>query len=337
MKTVYPSVSIILPCYNAMLSLEQCLRSLAKTKYPNFEIIALDDRSSDGSYETLQKFFKSHPKLKSKLFQNQQNSGPSKTRNQAVSFSKKKYIAFVETDMEFEPTWLQELVNYIHAHSDVAAVCGKSCDLKNKKILAGLGVEFDPATFNVVPVGHLSNRNDFNLIREVGLGAVGTVFRRDLFLKVGGFDEKFGHNIDDIDLSWRLWVMGYRQMSVPKSISYHWISKKLSQRSTPQIASEIITHKVFRVFIKNYELKSILWFAPQLIAYQLVRVVKNLFSGNLKPMIGFIGGWYWNICNLKDSIYNRKLIQNYRRLSDSQIINKIGYKGSYLKFVLNTT
>lgn len=331
----YPLVSIVLPCFNASDLLEDCLSSLLTTKYPNYEIVIVDDHSTDNSFAKITAFFKKTKKVKTKILRNKVNMGASYTRNRCISSSRGEYIAFIETDMAFEPTWLIELVKHLQKHLDVAAVAGKSCDLIDRDVIGCVGIKFHPATFGVVGIGYKKNKNTYNTSREIGLGSVGTLFRKSVLEKVGGFDEKFGHNIDDIDLSWRMWVGGFRQESVPQSLSYHWMSKDMGQRTTRPLKSEMISYKVLRIFIKNYEYKTLLLYLPEFFMYQAIRISWNLVRLNFNPLIGFLYGLSWNVINLPDSLRARAKIQSFRRLRDKEIIKKIAYKGNYLQFVMS--
>lgn len=331
----YPLISVVLPSYNAMETLETSLKSLIKTSYPNYEIVVVDDCSKDGTYEYIKDFFTKHPRVRVDIYRNSRNMGASFTRNFAIKKSKGEYIAFAETDMKFDSRWLSELVEYLKNNKDVGAVAGKCCDFLQQNKIGAVGLKFDPATFGVIPIGYGKESNQVNDQQEVGLGSVGTLFRRSVLEKIGAFDEKFRHNIDDIELSLRMWVAGYRQVSVPKSITYHWTFKPLNLRSTPQLKSEIISNKIMRVFLKNYQIKSLIIYLPQLIVYQLMRVAKNLLYGDPKPLIGFMAGIIWNLINLGDTLIQRRRIQGLRKLSDREIFDKIGYKDNYLSFVIN--
>src|SRR5690242_9081273 len=94
----FPLVSIVIPCYNAEDFIKSCMRSVLKTTYPNYEIIIVDDMSTDGTYEYIKKTYSHNKKII--LVRNQKNSGPSVTRNHGIKIAKGEYVAFIETDME---------------------------------------------------------------------------------------------------------------------------------------------------------------------------------------------------------------------------------------------
>lgn len=333
-KTIPKLVSIVLPCGNTKELIKKCFSSLMRTKYPNFEVIIIDDFSTDGTYQILQKL--AAKKKNVKLFRNSTNLGPSATRNSGINKSSGYYIAFVETDMEFERDWLTHLANVLDENQDIGAVQSKVMQLNNRKKIQAVGVKYDPHTFWVVSIGVNLPIDSVRKPQEVGLGSVGTLFRKSVLEKIGGFDEKIVHNIDDIDLSWRLWLSGYKAMSCPKSITYHWALKPgyIRARSTPSLNSEFYSQKTLRIFLKNYELVNILRYTPWLYFAMLIRVLKNLFYGNINPLIGFIKSFIWNILVLFDTLKERERIQALRKRSDNQILKNIGLKGNFFQIYL---
>lgn len=327
-------VSVILPCYNSEAIVTNCLKSFFRTDFRNYELIIIDDHSLDGTYEIVKKLSSSKKNIK--LFRNNVNLGPSATRNFGIKKSMGKYIAFIETDMEFEPAWLKHLVKKLDEDKDVAAVQSKVMELHKRNLIQAVGVRYDPHTFWVVSVGMGLPKDSIKIPEKVGLGSVGTLYRKSVLKKVGGFDEKLVHNIDDIDLSWRIWLAGYTTLSEPSSITYHWAAKPSLVRSlsTPAVRSEFYSQKTLRVFLKNYEAKSLVKYVPWLYFAMMLRIVKNIIHGNLKPLIGFLKSIFWNLSVLADTLHERKRIQSLRKRSDNEIIEIIGLKGSFFQIFL---
>ena len=325
---------MILPCYNSKNLIHNCLRSFFKTDFKNYELIIVDDCSTDGTYEIVKKLVTSKKNVK--VFQNKINLGPSATRNFGIKKSVGEYIAFIETDMEFEPAWLKHLVKRFDEDKNVAAVQSKVMDLNKRNLIQAVGVRYDPHTFWVVSVGIGLPKDSIKIPEKVGLGSVGTLYRKSVLKKVGGFDERLVHNIDDIDLSWRIWLAGYTTLSEPGSITYHWAVKPSSVRSlsTPAARSEFHSNKTLRVFLKNYEAKSLVKYVPWLFFATILRIVKNIVHGNPKPLIGFIKSVFWNLSVLADTLRERKRIQSLRKRSDNEIIDIIGLKGNFFQVFL---
>ncbi|HEX7041662.1 MAG TPA: hypothetical protein VF189_00275, partial [Patescibacteria group bacterium] len=215
--------------------------------------------------------------------------------------------------------------------SSLGAVQSKVLDLNKKKYIQAVGIKYIPHTFWVKSIGCGLAKNKITVSEEVGIGAVGSVVRKSVLDSIGGFDEKIVHNLDDIDLGWRIWIAGYRVISVPKSITYHWTAKPASTRNkvTPGVASEFYFQKTFRIFLKNYEWKNIFHYSPWLFMILSIRVLSNLLKGNTAPLKGYIKAFIWNIQTLQDSLIERKRVQSLRRRSDFEIFKKITLAGNF--------
>jgi GT2 family glycosyltransferase len=324
----WPRVSIIIPSFNSLALIEKSLRSALASEYPNFEVVVVDDCSTDGSFELIHRISRTDSRLK--VLRNQRNYGPSATRNAGIKAADGKYIVFFETDMEAEPNWLREMVRVLDDNSSIGAVQSKVLDINRRDLIQAVGVRYVPHIFWVISLGFGEKAELLNSSEEVSIGAVGSVVRRQVLEEVGGFDEKLVHNIDDIDLGWRIWLAGYRIISVPQAVTYHWTSKPsaVREKATPGLRSEFHFNKVPRVFLKNYEIKNLIRYIPWALGILFLRGLANLLRGNLKPLAGFLMACVWNIRVLPDTLRERRRIQAIRKVSDSYLMEKIMVKGS---------
>lgn len=327
-----PLVSVAIPVFNSKNLINICLKSVLKTKYSNFEIILVDDYSLDGTYEILVKKYSRNPKIK--ILRNEKNFGPSKTRNKGIKAAKGKYVAFVETDMEVDPNWLSSLVKALEKDKSLGAVQSKVLDINRRDFIHSTGVFYNPHTFWVWSFATAQPKDFKTEQREVGIGSVGSLVRKDVLDKLGGFDEKIVHNIDDTELSWRIWLLGFRCITIPESITYHWTAKPTSvrEKALPSLSSEFHFHKTFRIFLKNYEWKNIVRYTPWLFFAFSLRILKNLYAGNTKPLKGFLKTVVWFVRNLKDSFKERSKIQKLRKRSDKEMFDILAVKGSFSNF-----
>jgi glycosyltransferase involved in cell wall biosynthesis len=126
-----------MPLYNCEKYLEDALKSLTNQTYKNIEIIVIDDRSTDKSWELLQKIAKTDSRIKP--FRNKENMRQTRTRNFGVNHATGEYIGFLDSDDIRDVTSIEKQVKYLQAHKDVVAV--------------GVGAEFCDDKMN-----HLNNR-----------------------------------------------------------------------------------------------------------------------------------------------------------------------------------
>ena len=110
----YPLVSIIIPCYNAEKTLEKTLESIFNQTYNNYEIIVVNDGSTDETSDILNVY-----KNKIKVI-NQENKGAAATRNRGFKESKGQYLLFCDADVILKSSILEKMVNTLEEHVSVS-------------------------------------------------------------------------------------------------------------------------------------------------------------------------------------------------------------------------
>ena len=103
-------VSIVIPSYNRRSFLEPCLESLTKQTFHKFEVIIVDDGSTDGTIEYLAEFKKGHPDIHLRWFIHEENLGANAARNRGVQEAEGSFVAFLDDDCIVKPEWLEELI-----------------------------------------------------------------------------------------------------------------------------------------------------------------------------------------------------------------------------------
>lgn len=103
-------ISIIVPCYNAEAYLKECFESIKKQTYTDFEVIFVDDGSTDSTLEILEDFKKNNQDIALTLYHEPKNQGVSVARNTGLKLAKGEYITFVDADDRIDPKFLEVLV-----------------------------------------------------------------------------------------------------------------------------------------------------------------------------------------------------------------------------------
>lgn len=219
-------VSIIILSWNTKKLLVQCLRSLSL----NYEIIVIDNASTDGSPEMIRKEF---PKVR--LICNKENVGFAKGNNQGVEIATGDLVLFLNSDTFVKDGAIEKLVTFFNKSDDIVAVSPliinengsiqqDPCYLHfpspmmsffyYNRILRKLSTKFFPDL--------LFSITDFRNPSEIDqLSGAALMIRRELFKKVGGFDENFPLYFEDTDLSYRLRKRGYKLMVIPEAEVIH--------------------------------------------------------------------------------------------------------------------
>ena len=104
-----PTVSVIIPCYNCAEWIEKCLTALENQTYRNFEVLCVDDCSTDATYAIIESY-KDHSKLNINLLKNEKNSGPAVSRNRAALIAQSEWLAFCDSDDWYDETYLKEML-----------------------------------------------------------------------------------------------------------------------------------------------------------------------------------------------------------------------------------
>ncbi len=213
----WPLVSIVVLNYNGKHHLKNCLDSLLRTKYPNFEIILVDNCSSDNSVEFVKE---NYPQVKIvRLSKNIYTCGGYMA---GVLVARGKYVAILNNDIEVDENWLMPLVEALERMPWVAAADAKyrnffARDRFDDSAAAGRWVDYFGNNYtrgvNEVDCGQYN--------KPVYITGVLTLFRRDRILSIGGFDLSYIFGYEDIDVAWRLYLAGYKVLYIPQSVIYH--------------------------------------------------------------------------------------------------------------------
>jgi len=218
-----PKVSVIIVNYNGKIFLEKCLNSLSKVNYENFEIIVVDNNSTDGSIEFVTKNYPSIILLKLNS-----NKGFAEPNNIGAKIANGKYLLFLNNDTIVTQNFISEMVQVIENDKKIA-IC-QSLLLKPDESVDSSGDFIDQ-----LGVVYNSTRIP-DEIREISSArGASMLIRKSIFDILEGFDEKFYVSFEDVDLGWRTWMIGYKVMLTPKSVVYHTGSQTIKSIK-PEIA-----------------------------------------------------------------------------------------------------
>jgi glycosyltransferase involved in cell wall biosynthesis len=194
LETASPLVSVIIPVYNAERAngrfLVQALESVAAQTYGTFEIIVVDDGSTDGSPRTVERFIAAHPDLDVRLVR-KSNGGQSSARNLGARHARGKWLAFLDQDDIWTPTRLQ--VVRPHLADDVGLVYTDADIIDENDITQYAGIHAGHGMG-----GHHPKRSLEDVLYEDILVMPGIMtLRKSLFALIGGFDERLSGCEDD--------------------------------------------------------------------------------------------------------------------------------------------
>jgi len=289
------------------------------TKYNNFEVILVDNASTDGSIEHVKKIFGHDHRLN--IIQNERNVGFAEGNNVGARAARGNYIVFVNPDTVVDPNWLNEFINVMEDDPAIGVCQSKLLSMENPKI-------FDSAGDFIDYYGVMMRRGGDWMERDVGqYDGVDEIFsargaammtRQRIINEVGLFDPSFFLTYEDIDFCWRVRLRGYKVYFVPRSVVYH--------------VGEAFTSISFKVFfttrnrimalIKNYELRTLVRFLPQVIAVSMFIIAAELVIRNRpKLALNRLRGILWVLLNFKYVWTEHLRIQHHiRKVLDSEVM-----------------
>jgi glycosyltransferase involved in cell wall biosynthesis len=179
----FPAVSIIVPAYNAEYYLEQTLESALAQTVRDFEILIVDDGSTDATVRIAQHFEDRDPRIR---LLRQQRQGVSAARNAAMAAAQGTYFALLDSDDLWTPGYLAAQLQVLHDHPDIDVVSANAINL---------GGELDRTVWKTVRPG-LHPVSLLTLIRIEDSVSIMSVFRRRVWEQLGGFDATMYGNED---------------------------------------------------------------------------------------------------------------------------------------------
>lgn len=164
-----PLVSVLMTVYNREKYIDQAIESVINSTYKNWELIVVDDRSTDGSVEIAKRYVDKDKRIK--LYINDKNLGDYPNRNQAASYAKGKYLKYVDADDMIYPHGLEQLVFFMEQFPNAGyGLCSLPQD-KSKIYPFQLAPEaaykrhyFDQPLFHKAPLSAILNRHCFEKV-----------------------------------------------------------------------------------------------------------------------------------------------------------------------------
>ncbi len=213
-----PLISIIILNWNGKSHLKECVESVLSTEYKPVEILVVDNGSTDRSLEDVQDYDRVH------IIRNPTNLGYAAGNNVGVRHATGEYVVTLNNDIIVEADWLNEPIRYLERDSSIAIVSCRQMNYFERNKVDALYQVVEPHLL-LGRFGHGQRYVDDPLFTKPGIviGANGAsaIYRRKVFLQLGGFNEHFFAYHEECDLQMRAFFRGYRCLYVPNAVVYH--------------------------------------------------------------------------------------------------------------------
>lgn len=272
--------SVIIPNWNGSKLLEDCLKSLGRQTFKDFEIILVDNGSTDDSLEYVKD---NYPEVK--IIPLQKNFGFAKAINEGVKTSSAKYVLFLNNDTSVDKDWIKYLIARADSHPEVISVNSKLLNFYDKKLVDGVGILINEVG-QARSIGWQEEDKGQYDSEQYIFGATGgaSLFRRADFIKVGLFDEKYFMYSEEVDFAFRAQFLGYKSIFCPKAKVFHkhkatskklpahieyWQFRNMTQTIIKDFPARILFKKWrwFKIILVHlntifYQLKNRYWWPP---------------------------------------------------------------------------
>lgn len=313
----YSRVSIIIVNWNGKQYLSDCLTSIFRQSYENFEVILVDNGSIDKSIGFVKDNF---PEVKVIILD--KNYGFAKGNNigieEALKDKDAQYIALLNNDTKVKPPWLEELVKVAESDEQVGSCQPKMLSLANPKIIDALGISITKDG-GAIQVGYgTEDTGQHNQVKEVfGACAGAALYKREMLSQIGLFDEDFFAYYEDVDLVLRARLAAWKCMYVPKAVGYHLHSATLGKTSPYKMY--LLERNRYYYIIKNLPIEIVLRFLirkPKDIAVTILRYIKNR---KFRLLGYYLKANFDAIRNIPKMLKKRKKIQSTRLIQDEEL------------------
>ncbi|WP_460761688.1 glycosyltransferase family 2 protein [Niabella terrae] len=219
-----PLVAIVILNWNGKSFLEEFLPYLVRTRYANFQIVVADNASTDDSIAFLES---QYPDIR--IIRFIENHGFARGYNLALQQVAAPYYLLLNSDVKVSEDWLQPLVDLLESNKEIAACQPKLLSYKQPRQFEYAGAAggwldaygYPFARGRIFDITE-EDRGQFDRAEPIFWASGAALFiRSEVFQHSGGFDDYFFAHQEEIDLCWRVQLMGYQIYCCPSSVVYH--------------------------------------------------------------------------------------------------------------------
>lgn len=243
-----PLVSIIIVNWNGLKFLETCLSSIFKQSYQAFEVILVDNGSTDGSLEFIRSKFPGP-----RIIVNEKNLGFAKANNQGIEIARGRYIATLNNDTEVDREWLKKLIEAAGSSDQRIGMWGpKILSMQERTRIDSVGGLLIYRDGIARGRGRSEeDKGQYDRVEDILFpSACSALYRKDMLDEIGYFDEDFFAYSEDSDLGFRARLAGWGAVSVPDAVVYHHYSGSTGKYS--ETKAFLVERNHLWLAIKNF-------------------------------------------------------------------------------------
>ncbi len=336
-----PSFSVVIVNCNGKEYVIKCIRSILGSNAKNYQIVVVDNGSTDGSLESLHKEFSSYKNILT-VMKLDKNYGPAKARNEGMRIVTSDYVCFLDNDTEVHPDWADSPLRAFEQDEQIGIIQCKLLLAKERTQLDYVGEYLGQNGFLVqrATAGEIDRGQYDQNVEILAAKSAGMFIRKKVFEEIGGFDEDYFIYVEETDLGWRSWLKGYRNIFVHDSIVFHEFGTSSIALGKMRASFNAKFHgskNYILTLFKNLSTRNIVKILIPHILLWLGLAGYTLVKGRIKECSWIVCGLMWNVVHLPQSIKKRRLVQKLRVKNDEELFKIFMRKMPFFYFVRKAT
>jgi len=307
-------LSVVIPSYNGRSLLATCLPAVFRAISAagvSAEVVVVDDASSDGTAEWCAKTW---PAVR--VARLSENGGFARAANAGAAARSGEWIAMLNNDAVPDAGWIAG-ASLDRRAADVAAVASKIVYARNRRIVESAGDGYTVAGLAYQGLNGRTEDGAGESRRVFSACAAAAFYRRTAFEEAGGFDEKFESYYEDVDLAFRLNLLGWQVLYEPRSVSFHGAGKTYGANPARRIRNSARNSET--VFFSCMPAALLVRCIPRHVAAVFAQAVLRAWQGRLTP---FVLGKLDFLRHIPFVLARRRAVQAARR-ADIRSLNAV--------------
>jgi GT2 family glycosyltransferase len=316
-----PSVLAVLVARNGAPWIRSALSSLARQTHPRLGVLAVDNASSDGTGNALERVLGRRRVLR--LDRDLGFTGAVRRALEVPAAAEADFVLLMHDDVVLAPEAVERMVAAARRLEGVGVVGPKVLDWGRPRMLREVGFSADRFGYPHSPVeeGEL-DQGQYDAPREVlFVSSAAMLVSRSAWSRAGLPDERLTPADGDLELGWRMRLSGFRVMVAPEAVIHHRAATGEGERAdAPPVRVRYRTERAALVaLLTNCRLVTLLWVLPLYAVQGLGRLALYLLSRRLDRAGDLTAAWWWNVSHLPGTVRRRVRAQAVRRVPDREI------------------
>jgi GT2 family glycosyltransferase len=331
--THQPSVSIVIVHHYGAEILRKCLDSVFGSRYKNLHVILVDNGSKDGSVDVVRCVYGN----RLSVIRSEVNLGFVGGNNLALEAIEGDYVVLLNDDTVVAPGWLERLVKVAERDSSVGVCQPKLLSLTDPRFFEYNGCAGGMLDVYGVPFcrGRVFDVAERDVGQHDGLaevfwaGGAAILIRRSALVEAGLLDQLFYAHMEEIDLCWRIRLLGYKVMAVPEAVVYH-----LGGGTAIEDKFYLKQRNNLIMILKNYSLGSLARYFPK-------RVILDSFSFGFfvakrdgVRALSILKAYLSLLRKFRQVVESRRGVQVRRRVDDACILGVMYRRSVAIQYYL---